>query len=148
DPEGGYEPLIEELLEPVLEKCVSHGIRILGNFGAADPAGACRRVDALAKRQGLMSVKLAEVFGDDIRERIGQLDLEPWEAELGQLPEDGALVSANVYLGAAPLVEALRLGADVVVVGRVADPALFLAPLVAHFGWAWDDWDRLAAGMM
>lgn len=148
DPEGGYEPLLGELLEPVLDKCMAHGISILGNFGAADPRGACRCISTLATRIGRPEVHLAEVFGDDIRQRLQELDLQRWEAESGELPDEERLVSANVYLGAEPLVKALQLGADVVVAGRVADPALFLAPLIAHFGWAWDDWDRLAAGMM
>lgn len=148
DPEGGYEPLIDELIEPILEKCLSRGIRILGNFGAADPDGACRRIEALARRLSLPGIALVEVYGDDIRQRLSHLDLVPWEAEVGELPDETALVSANVYLGAQPLVEALQLGAEVVVAGRVADPALFLAPLIDHFGWAPDDWDRLAAGMM
>jgi hypothetical protein len=58
------------------------------------------------------------------------------------------LVNANVYLGAAPIVEALQNGADIVITGRVADPCLYLAPLIAHYGWAWDDWDRLASGIV
>ncbi|MBY5941724.1 DUF1446 domain-containing protein [Halomonas sp. H33-56] len=148
DPEGGYEPLIEELLEPVLATCQDNGIAILGNFGAADPASACCRVHTLARRLELGALEVAEVFGDDVRDRLEALDLTRWEAESRDLPEAGALVSANVYLGAAPLVEALELGAEVVVAGRVADPALFLAPLIKHFGWSWDDWDLLAAGTM
>lgn len=148
DLEGGYEPLLEELLEPVIAKCRTNQIRIIGNFGAADPYGACRKVDALATRLDIHNMCIAEVFGDDIRENLHELDLLQWEAEKREVPQDEDLVSANVYLGASPLVEAISLGAEIVVAGRVADPSLFLAPLINHFGWAWDDWDHLAAGTM
>ncbi|QFT85238.1 hypothetical protein FIU88_09640 [Halomonas sp. THAF12] len=148
DPEGGYEPLVEELLEPILGKCKANGIRVFGNFGAADPHGACRRIDALASSQGISNLSIAEVFGDDIRDELHNLNLLQWEAEKRDVPLAEDLVSANVYLGASPLVEAIDFDADVIVAGRVADPSLFLAPLIHHFGWAWNDWDRLAAGTM
>lgn len=148
DPEAGYEPLLGELLAPVLRDCLDHGIAVLGNFGAANPAAACEVVRRLAEQQGRPSVRVGRVHGDDIRAGLAGLDLAPWEAETRTLPGDEHLISANVYLGAVPLVQALALDAEVVVTGRVADPSLFLAPLVHHFGWAWDDWDRLAAGMM
>ena len=148
DPDAGFEPLLDELLEPVLDDCLANGIAILGNFGAANPAGACERVRALAERAGWTDIRIGHVQGDDIRSRLSRIDLQRWEGENGEMPGEEALISANVYLGAAPLVEALNLGAEVVVTGRVADPALFLAPLMHHFGWAWDDWDRLAAGTM
>lgn len=148
EPDAGYEPLLAELLTPVLGDCLSHGITILGNFGAANPDGACHVVAELAERAGFPHTRIGRVHGDDIRAHLSNLDLQRWEAENRDLPGEEALISANVYLGAVPLTEALALGAEVVVTGRVADPALFLAPLVHHFGWAWDDWDRLAAGMM
>ena len=79
---------------------------------------------------------VATVVGDDVR---------PHADTLG-LPAD--TLFANAYLGARPIVEALEQGADIVVTGRVADASLFLAPLVHEFGWAWDDWDRIAAGVV
>lgn len=148
DPAAGYEPLLDELMTPVLHDCLAHDIAILGNFGAANPPGACGRIAALASQAGYPDVRIGQVQGDDIMARLQRLDLEPWEAETRALPTAEALISANVYLGAGPLVEALDLDAQVVVTGRVADPALFLAPLIRHFGWAWSDWDRLAAGVM
>ncbi|MEC9483226.1 MAG: acyclic terpene utilization AtuA family protein [Halomonas sp.] len=147
-PGTGFEPLLEELLAPVLKDCLEHGIAILGNFGAANPEGACEVVARLSRQAGYPEARIGEVHGDDIRARLAELDLHLWEAETQALPGPEQLISANVYLGAAPLVQALELGAQVVVTGRVADPALFLAPLVHHFGWAWDDWDRLAAGII
>ncbi|MCE9683666.1 acyclic terpene utilization AtuA family protein [Halomonas alkalisoli] len=146
--DAGYEPLLAELLTPVMGDCLKHGITILGNFGAANPDGACHVVAELAGRAGFPQARIGRVHGDDIRAHLSNLDLQRWEAENRDLPGEETLISANVYLGAEPLTEALALGAEVVVTGRVADPALFLAPLVHHFGWAWDDWDRLAAGMM
>ncbi|CAM3470516.1 acyclic terpene utilization AtuA family protein [Halomonas lysinitropha] len=148
DPDAGFEPLLDELLEPVLDDCLANGIAILGNFGAANPAGACERVRALAQGAGRADIRIGHVQGDDIRSRLSRIDLQRWEGESGEMPGEEALISANVYLGAAPLVEALALGAEVVVTGRVADPSLFLAPLMHYFSWAWDDWDRLAAGTM
>ncbi|GHE22431.1 acyclic terpene utilization AtuA family protein [Halomonas urumqiensis] len=148
DAGGGFEPLLDELLEPVLVDCLDNGITILGNFGAANPAGACERVRVLGERAGRAELRIGHVQGDDIRSRLSGIDLQNWETESGEMPDEAALISANVYLGAEPLVEALSLGAEVVVTGRVADPSLFLAPLIHHFGWQWDDWDRLAAGTM
>ncbi|MEX0731747.1 MAG: acyclic terpene utilization AtuA family protein [Aquisalimonadaceae bacterium] len=148
EPTAGYEPLLRELLEPVLGDCLNHGIAILGNFGAANPQGACELVLDMAQALPWPGARIGLVQGDDVRDRLTELDLVPWEAETEPLPDAESLISANVYLGAQPLVEALTQSAQVVVTGRVADPALFLAPLVHYFGWDWDDWDRLARGVM
>ncbi len=148
DPEQGYEPLLADYLAPVLADCLAHRIPILGNFGAANLQAASRLVASLIRRHGQRDAAIGLVGGDDIRERLPTLDLVPWEGETGSLPSGEALISANVYLGAAALAQGLAAGADVIVTGRVADPALVLAPLVNHFGWAWDDWDRLAAGAL
>ncbi|MES1924438.1 acyclic terpene utilization AtuA family protein [Salinisphaera sp. T31B1] len=148
NPDAGYEPLLDELMRPILADCLDNDIAVLSNLGAANPLGACRRVAAIAEELGYREARIARVQGDDILDRLTRLDLAPWETESSQLPDPRTLISANVYLGAAPLAEALADQAQIVISGRVADPALFLAPLVHHFGWAWDDWDRLAAGMM
>ena len=149
DPSRGYEPMLERLLDPVLARCARHGIAILGNFGAANPPAAAALVARMALRHGLPELRIAVVDGDDVS---GTLDLDALPVHEADASiagtEPGSLVAANAYLGAAPLVAALRDGAQVVVAGRVADPSLALAPLVHHFGWAMDDWDRLAAGTM
>ena len=132
----------------MLRDCLDHDIKILGNFGAANPGGACQVIAELATQLGRPDVRIAQVHGDDIRQQLHSLDLQRWEAERLDMPGDDALISANVYLGAKALAEAFAMQADVVVTGRVADPALFLAPLMHHFDWRWDDWDRLACGMM
>ncbi len=144
-PDGGWEPSLERFVRPVLARCVAAGIPIVGNFGAANPAGAAQRLQALAADLGLGALRIAVVEGDDLLANLpaGRLD--------GLLPaalQGRPLVSANAYLGARQIADALLGGAQVVVTGRVADPSLALGPLLAHFGWAMDDWDRLAAGTM
>jgi hypothetical protein len=146
DAETGYEPLLEQYLRPILGECLAQKIPVLGNFGAANPPAAGRRIAALAAEAGWPAASIAVVTGDDLRERLEELSLTPWEGERGELPALERIVAANVYIGSAALVEALSRGAAVVAVGRIADPALALGPLVYHHGWAWDDWDRLAAG--
>jgi hypothetical protein len=145
DPDAGWEPSLERFLRPVLAQCVQAGIPIVGNFGAANPAGAAARVQVLAQSLGLPRLRVAVIEGDDLLAA-----LEP--QRLGELLPAGVrerpLVSANAYLGAGEIADALRGGAQVVVTGRVADPSLALGPMLAHFGWAMDDWDRLAAGTM
>ncbi len=110
--------------------------RVITNAGGINPVAAGRAVHAMAKAAGVSGLKVATVVGDDVRARA---------AELG-LPDDALF--ANAYLGARPIVDALEAGAQVVITGRVADASLFLAPLVHEFGWSWDDWDRLAAGVV
>ncbi len=144
-PDAGYEPLLEDLLEPVLADCLAHGIRIVSNFGAANPQGAARCIRRLARRLGLRAPRIAVVQGDDVS---GPAHREALRAALGaDFPEE-SLVSANAYIGARAIADALQAGAEIVVAGRVSDPSLTLGPAMAHFGWAWDDWDRLARATM
>jgi len=146
DPARGYEPMLERLLEPILEKCARHGISIVGNFGAANPAGAARAIARLAGRLGLGSLRIGVVEGDDIREHIDLARLDVYEADAALDQGGSEIVSANAYLDAQPMVEALRAGAQIVVTGRCGDPSLALAPLIHHYGWAADDWNQLALG--
>ena len=145
DPQSGWEPSLERFVGPVLRDCVEAGIPIVGNFGAANPRGAARRLQQLAASLGLPALRVAVVEGDDLLADLTR-------AQLGQLlpasVQGHAVVSANAYLGASEIAQALREGAQVVITGRVADPALALGPVLAHFGWAEDDWDRLARGTM
>ncbi len=141
DPDGGYEPLLDELLRPILERCMAGGIRIVSNFGAANPAGAARRIVALARELHLRVPRIAVVEGDDLS-GAQQRKL------LGEAADGLALVSANAYLGAEAIADALMADAEIVVCGRVADPSLTVGPALAHFGWARDDWTRLARATM
>lgn len=146
DPELGFEPMLERLLEPILADCFHHGIPILGNFGAANPPAAARCIAALARRLGLPELRIATVTGDDVAGHIDLATLPIHEADSNLRADAAKLVAANAYIGAGPLVEALRGGAHVVVAGRTSDPALAIAPLIAHYGWAFDDWEKLAVG--
>ena len=141
DPNGGYEPLLDELLRPVLARCLAARVRIVSNFGAANPVGAARRILALARELGLRAPRVAVVEGDDLS---GPAQRPLWEHVAGGL----CVVSANAYLGAEAIADALQDGADIVVCGRVADPSLTVGPALAHYGWARDDWDRLARATM
>ncbi len=145
DPTAGHEPLLPELLQPVLARCLAHGVRIVSNFGAANPEGAARRIHALVAALRLKPPRIAVVEGDD----LGGADARPLlRAAIGAPIDTLAIVSANAYIGAQAIAAALREGAEIVVCGRVADPALTLGPALAHFGWAADDWDRLAGATM
>ena len=148
DPERGYEPMLELLIAPILRDCVDHGITIVGNCGAANPMGAARCIARLAAEQGMGDVKIAVIEGDDIMGRIDPAGLEVIEADASLHFDAEKMISANVYLGAEPVAEAMAAGAHVVVTGRIADPALALAPFMHHFGWKADDWNRIAAGML
>ena len=128
----------------MLKDCVENKIAIVGNFGAGNPPAAAKLIAVLASEQKV-SLRIGVVTGDDM---LGPEGLEVLRAASTDLPDDKALVSANAYLGAQPIVEALGEGADVVVTGRVADPALTLGPLIHAFGWAYDDWHRLGIGTM
>ena len=145
DPEAGYEPLLDELLRPVLGLCLQSGVRIVSNFGAANPRGAARHILRLARELGLRAPRVAVVLGDDLSapDRHALLD-----DALGSTLRALKLVSANAYLGAEAIADALLAGAEIVVCGRVADPSLAVGPALAHFGWARDDWDRLARATM
>ena len=148
DPEGGYDPLLEARLRAVLGPCRARGIRVVTNMGAANPVAAARKAGALAREMGLAGLRIAAVTGDDLLDavRAGDFVLEESGEPVAGL--GNRVVSANAYLGAAPIVAALADGADVVITGRVGDPALFLAPLVHAFGWAMDDWERLGRGTL
>ena len=146
DPTRGYEPMLERLLEPVLARCVAHGIPIIGNFGAANPPGAARVIARLARSLGLPDLRIGVVHGDDVRERLDISTHEVYEADAGLNMGGGDIVSANAYLSARPIVDALKAGAQIVVTGRTGDPSLALAPLMHYFGWMDDDWAKLAIG--
>lgn len=143
NPALGYDSLLEkrmELLLPILKK---NGVRLVTNMGAANPVAAAEKIVEIAERQGL-SIKVAAVTGDDVLE---QLDLEQRTLESNEpLSAYGPIISANAYIGASALLPALETGADIIVAGRVADPSLFLAPMMHHYGWGWEERDKLAQG--
>jgi hypothetical protein len=146
NPESGYDPLLEERMRAVLPLCAAKNIKIVTNMGAANPAAAARMAREIASSLGLSSLRIAAVVGDDVLAPCKQHDLPILEFD-GTISQFGnRLLSANAYLGAEPMAEALDAGADIVITGRASDPALFLAPMVHAFGWAMDDWNRLGQG--
>jgi hypothetical protein len=147
DPDAGYDPLLAERMRAVLSLCSEKGIRIITNMGAANPLAAAAKVREIAQSMNLRGLKVVAVLGDDVLDKVRNGDyIDDTGCPVSRLGE--RLLSANAYLGAQPLVDALSQGADVVITGRAADPSLVLAPLVHEFGWAMDDWQRLGQGTL
>src|SRR4051794_27659982 len=146
NPDGGYDPLLDERMRAVLPVCAARGIKIVTNMGAANPVAAARKTAEIAKALGLSSLKIAAVTGDDVLDvcKDGDLQIMEFDGTVKQL--GNRLLSANAYLGAEPIADALSAGADIVITGRASDPALFLAPMIDAFGWAMDDWNLLGQG--
>jgi hypothetical protein len=148
DPSRGYDPLLAERMRAVLGPCRSNGVRIVTNSGAAHPVAGAHAVREVARSLGLRGLRIAAVTGDDVLALLDRAELRTEEDGGPGAAIGDRLVSANAYIGASSIVEALAAGADVVVTGRAADPALFLAPLVHGFGWSMDDWTRLGRGTL
>ena len=147
DPDAGFNPHLRARMQAVLPAVVRNKIRIVSNMGAANPAAAARATVEVADNLGLSGLRAAAVTGDDVTEavraRAGLVLTESGDPVESILPH---IVSANAYLGADAVLAGLATGADVVLTGRVADPSLFLAPAMHHFGWGAADLDRIAAG--
>ncbi|KWH50336.1 acyclic terpene utilization AtuA family protein [Burkholderia anthina] len=143
DPALGYDPLLDARMQAVLPVAAAKRVRIVSNMGAANPRAAARRTARIAQSLGIAGLKVAAVEGDDVLDVVlrGAFRFEESGDEVAAYRD--RIVSANAYLGAAPIVDALAAGADVVLTGRVADPSLFAAPLIHAFGWRMDDWDTL-----
>jgi hypothetical protein len=148
DSARGYNPALDRFIGPVLARCLRDKIRIVGNFGAANPRGAAERILSLAQAQKLPLPRIAIVEGDDLSGSLSKIELAARETGGALLQNDCEIIAANLYLGAQPIAQALDAGADIVVTGRVTDSALALGPLIHAFGWKADDWRRLAAGTL
>jgi hypothetical protein len=152
DPNAGYARDFVPLMERILPDLVAKGIRVTSNAGGVNPRACAEAVLAVARKLGLpRRVKVGLVSGDDILGRLDDLIARGHalaDMETGRPLSDirDQVVSANAYLGMAPIVTALRGGADIVVTGRVTDTGLTLGPIVHEFGWSPDDWDKVAAG--
>lgn len=146
DPDSGYDPLLVARMRAVLPICRAKGVRIVTNMGAANPLAAAEKVREVARGLGIGGLRVAAITGDDVLEEVRTNDYRLDETDEPVAALCNTLISANAYLGAMPIVEALDQGADVVVTGRVADPALFLAVQIHTFGWTMDDWTRLGRG--
>ncbi len=152
DPSLGYARDFPPLMERILPAVVGRGVRVTSNAGGVNPRGCAEGVLEAARRLGLGGkVRVGLVSGDDILPRLDQLIANGHELrdmDTGRPLSDvrAKVVSANAYLGMAPVVEALDRGANVVVTGRVTDTGLTLGPLVHEFGWPRESWDLVAAG--
>jgi hypothetical protein len=154
NPEAGYVPDVLLQLRDVLPACVERGIRIISNAGGVNPLACRAAVDRLASELGVADrVRVGVVLGDDLYPGLDALlaSGEPLaNMETGRPLADirPRVLSANAYLGAAPIAKALERGANVIISGRVADPSVTLAAMMHEFGWAPTDWDRMAAGVV
>ena len=148
DPQKGYDPLLADRMHAVLKLCADKGIKIITNMGAANPLAAAAKTREIARALDLPQLKIAAVSGDDVLTVLQDGDYRIEDNGLPVKSLGDKLISANAYLGAQPIVDALNAGADVVITGRVADPALVLGPLIHEFGWATDDWKLLGQGTL
>jgi hypothetical protein len=152
DPKAGYARDFVPLMKQILPACVERNIRVTANAGGVNVEGCAEAVREVARELGLSGkLKIGIVTGDNIMDRIDDLlarGIELSNMDTGEPLSEvrDRIQSANAYLGAAPIVEALDRGAQIVITGRATDTGLTLAPMIHEFGWAADDWDRLAAG--
>ena len=152
DPSQGYARDFVTLIDRILPDLVQKKVRVISNAGGVNPRACAAAVVETAKQRGL-KIKVGLVTGDDILDRLDDLmvrghpftNLDTGEPLRAIRPQ---VQAANVYLGMAPVVEALDRGADIVVSGRLADPVLALGPLFHEFRWRADDWDKVASGIV
>lgn len=152
DPKAGYARDFVLLMREILPDCVEKNIKVLSNAGGVNVRGCAEAIKDVAGELGLNGrVKIGVVTGDDVLDRLAEFldkgvaidNMDTGESLAGILDK---VQSANVYLGAQPLVEALDKGAQIIVGGRLTDTGLTLAPLMHEFGWTFEDWDKVAAG--
>ncbi len=152
DPSAGYAKDFVLLMKRILPACVERNIRITANAGGVNVEGCADAVKEVARELGLSGkLRLGLVTGDDIMDKLDELlsrgvELRNMDTGAPLSTVRDRIQSANVYLGAAPMVEALNRGAQIVITGRATDTGLTLAPLIHEFGWARDDWNKMASG--
>lgn len=151
DPKLGYAKDLVPLFAEILPDIVQKNIKVITNGGGVNPLACRDAIFDVAKRKGIKNLKIGVVYGDDILPEIDPLaqkgifldNMESGE-KLSSVRKD--VISANVYFGARPIVEALQHGAQIVITGRTTDTGLTLAPMMYEFDWKWDDWNKIAAG--
>lgn len=146
DPSLGFADTLDERMRVLLPPCIERGTRIVSNIGAANPVAALRRTLEIAADTGARPVKVAAVTGDDVLHLLPRLEGTVWETGERVSEMLDRVEWAHAYLGVEALLPALARECDVILGGRIADPSLFLAPMVAEYGWALDDWVRLGRG--
>ncbi|HEY3603926.1 MAG TPA: acyclic terpene utilization AtuA family protein [Sporichthyaceae bacterium] len=153
-PELGYTPDFITQMRDVLVPCMEKGVTIISNAGGVNPLACGAALERLAAELGVADkVRVAVVAGDDLFADLDGLlagghKLSNLETGHPLSEVRAQVLAANVYMGAPPIVRALELGANVVIAGRVTDTSVTLAPMIHRFGWAADDWDKLAAGVV
>lgn len=143
NPDLGFDPLLEKRLTPLLPILAETGTKLITNMGAANPKAAAKKIQLIAKAQGL-HFRIAVVEGDDVLNSLAQ-DMPVMENgnKISNYPD---VISANAYLGIEAILPGLTSGADIIITGRVADPSLFLAPMVFEFGWDIHDYNLMGKG--
>jgi hypothetical protein len=145
NPDLGYDLLLERRMELLLPHIIENNITLISNMGAANPMAAAEKIQSIARAKGF-KIRIAAVEGDDVLDRVSELKGDLKVMETGESLNAYSLVSANAYLGVEGIVEALHEKAQIIITGRVADPSLFLAPMIFEFGWSKTDYAILGAG--
>lgn len=143
NPEAGYATDFVDVMTPLLGDIASKKVRVISNAGGVNPS-ACANALATACEKAGVALKIAVVHGDNLQPRQGELAKAGIREMFSDAPMPPLCVSVNAYLGAPGIVRALESGADIVITGRVVDSAVVSAALVHEFGWAWNDYDKLA----
>ena len=146
DPEAGFDPLLEERMRAVLPITVQNGTCIVTNMGQANPLSAAQRTAQVAQELGLGGVRVVALIGDDVLEVVPKSSNTVLETDEPLKTYENTMISANAYLGAEQILRALKHDPDVVITGRVADPSLFLAPMIYEFGWPLKDYAQIGQG--
>ena len=149
-PDAGYAMDFILMLEKILPACKEKGIKIVANAGGVNPRACLEATQKVIRELGLSGIRIGIVEGDDILDRLDEIigageKLANMDTGESLATIRDRITSANVYIGARPIVEALQAGADIVITGRASDPSLVVAPLVYEFGWSMEDYDKLAS---
>lgn len=151
NPELGYARDLIDVVDEILPYLIKNNITLITNGGGVNPLAARDKIFEVARKQGVKGLKVGVVLGDDILPRIDELiegghTMNHMESGEPIIDVREKLLSANVYTGAWPVVEALQQGAQIIITGRTTDTGLTLAPMIHEFGWKETDWNLLAAG--
>jgi hypothetical protein len=153
DPSLGYAKDLVSLMEDILPILVEKNIKVITNGGGVNPTACRDAIFKVAKKLGIKGLKIGVIVGDDILDSLDALkkqgiNLKNMETNESMETIRARMMSANVYFGAEPIVEALQQGAQLVIAGRTTDTALTYAPMIHEFGWSWNDWNKLAVGVV
>jgi Acyclic terpene utilisation family protein AtuA len=144
DAKCGYDSLLDERMRRALPALRDRRVRLISNMGAANPLGAAERIYEMASEIGLSGLRIAAVTGDDVSSRLNEyLDFDTFETDAPLRDLSGQVISANAYTGGRKITEALKEGAQIIITGRTADPALAVGPLMHEFAKSYDDYDFL-----